>query len=163
MLSKPAIAYLAAPESAAPTVLVLHSWWGMTDSFTHYADQLAARGFLAGCVDLYSGQIATSQEEVRALRSASRRESLSRTMGRAVVELRDHPLTRGNRMGLVGFSMGGHWAVWLAQRPEVHAGAVVLYYAARAVTRGAPVPVLAHFAESDPYVSDSGRSTMRVP
>jgi carboxymethylenebutenolidase len=56
--------------------------------------------------------------------------------------------------------MGGHWALWLAQRDEVGAGAVVLYYAARAVSRGSPVPVLAHFAAADPFVSASGRRRM---
>ena len=50
--------------------------------------------------------------------------------------------------------------MWLAQRQDVGAATVVLYYAARAVTAGSPVPVLAHFADVDAFVSESGRRRM---
>lgn len=140
-------------------MLLLHSWWGMTSSFTSYAELLADAGFLTGCVDLYGGRLAASAEEARMLRSAPRREPMHRTMSRALDELTAHRLADGGA-ALVGFSMGGHWAVWLAQHVEVRPSAVVIYYATRAVTRGEPVPVLAHFAADDPFVSRGGRLTM---
>lgn len=159
-MTEPALAYVAEPAQPGPPVLVLHSWWGLTASFTDYADRLAGEGFLAGCIDLYDGRLATTPEEAAALRAAPRRRPMYRTMLAAVDGLREHAAASRRQVGLVGFSMGGHWAVWLAQRADVRAGAVVVHYAARAVTMGDPVPVLAHFAEHDPYVSESGRRTM---
>src|SRR4029078_1098345 len=41
-------AYLAAPEhGAAPGVLVLHAWWGLTPVFTDVCDRLAGAGYVA--------------------------------------------------------------------------------------------------------------------
>ncbi len=69
--------------------------------------------------------------------------------------------TPGRSPAVVGFSMGGHWAVWLAQHPDPPVAAVVLYYAARGgdFTR-ASAPVLAHFATNDEFVSPAARRTM---
>ena len=76
-------------------------------------------------------------------------------------ELISHPAASTNQVGSVGSSMGGHWAIWLAQRPDAAAGAVVIHYATRAVTKvSRPIPVLAHFAETDPFVTPAGRREM---
>ena len=157
----PGLAYVATPSGAGPPVVILHSWWGLTRSFHDYADQLAAHGFLAGCIDLYDGQLARTPEEAAILRSAPRKQPMYRTMLAGIDALRSHEAASTDRVGIVGFSMGGHWAVWLAQRPDAHAGAVVVHYATRAVTKpSAPVPVLAHFAQNDPFVTPAGRRKM---
>lgn len=68
-------------------MLVVHSWWGLTRSFTVYADALASRGFLVGCADLYDGAVATTEAGVRRLRT-QRREPASarRSMERAIAD-----------------------------------------------------------------------------
>lgn len=155
------LAYLARPADAGIPVLILHSWWGLTRSFTEYADRLAAQGFLAGCVDVYDGRLATTPEEASLLRSAPRRVPMYRTMLGGIDELLAHRAASTDRVGVVGFSMGGHWAVWLAQRPDAQAGAVVIHYATRALTKvGTPIPTLAHFAGTDPFVTPAGRRRM---
>lgn len=155
------LAYASTPSPPGPPVVILHSWWGLTSSFRDYADRLASQGFLAGCIDLYDGQMATTPEEAAALRAAPRKEPMYRTMLAGIDSLRSHPAASTDRVGIVGFSMGGHWAVWLAQRPDAHAGAVVIHYATRAVTKVCePVPVLAHFAQDDPFVTPAGRRKM---
>lgn len=143
-------------------MLVLHSWWGLTPSFTAYADRLAEAGFLAGCVDLYDGEVARAAVEARALRARPRKVPMYRTLLAAIEALRCHPAAIAGTVALVGFSMGGHWAMWLAQREEARTSAVVLHHATRSVRPGsAPVPVLAHYADaSDPFVTPSGRRAM---
>lgn len=50
--------------------------------------------------------------------------------------------------------MGGHWALWLAQRPELPIGATVVFYAARNgdYSRSGS-RFLFHFAQNDAWVS----------
>lgn len=142
-------------------MLVIHSWWGCTSSFVDVADQLATAGLVAGCVDLFGGVLPQTPEEAQAQRRAHRREPVYRTLLRVLTALCRDEASDGSDPALVGFSMGGHWALWLAQRADVHARRVVVYYAARSVSHDGPaVPVLAHFADQDPYVSTSGRRRM---
>jgi len=159
VVAMPAVS--APPDEVGTPVLVIHSWWGLTRSFTRIADQLAAAGFVAGCVDLYEGRVATTELEARALRRAKRSEPMYRTMQRALDELRVHPQASGSDPAVIGYSMGGHWAMWLAQHPPPAVSAVVLYYAARSGDcTNMTAPVLAHFAETDEFVSPAARRTM---
>ena len=65
------------------------------------------------------------------------------------------------KIGIVGFSMGGHWAVWFSQRPQYSISATVLYYAARAGDfKLCRSQFLAHFAENDPWLSPKVRRNM---
>lgn len=154
-----ALAHLARPRSPGQAVLVVHSWWGMTESFTDYADRVAGEGFLAGCVDLYGGRLAGTAEEARELRRAPRREPMLRQLGRGIDALLADASCSGEKVAVVGFSMGGHWAVWLAQH-DPRVSAVVLYHACRSAPAIDGPPVLAHFAEADAFVTTAGRRRM---
>ncbi len=157
-----ALAYVALPPGASgPPVLIIHSWWGLTSSFTRYADRLAAGGFVVGCVDLYDGRTADTDQQAQELRRTRRSEPVYRVLQRSLKRLAAHTRASGVDPAVVGFSMGGHWAVWLAQHPPPTVAATVLYYAARAgdftLTTS---PVLAHFAGTDGFVRPSARRRM---
>lgn len=140
-------------------VLVIHSWWGLTDSFRAYGEALAKEGFVVGLADLFDGRTASDIAEAKALRAMRRSEPMYRTLMRDLAGLRKEAGTE--RVGLVGFSMGGHWAVWLSQRPELPVAAAVLYYAARAGDfGGSRASYLAHFAVEDGWVSAAARKRM---
>ncbi len=164
MKNHPALPYVAVPPGrTGGSVLVIHSWWGLTTSFTGYADRLAAAGFLAGCADLYGGKIAATEEGARALRAGRRGDPIHKTLIRCIDTLLAHPASAGGRVALVGFSMGGHWAVWLGQRPNLPITASVLYYAARGGDfSAADSPILAHFAGRDSFVSAAARKSMET-
>ncbi len=140
-------------------VLVIHSWWGLTDSFRTYGQALAKEGFVVGLPDLFDGCTASDIAEAKALRAMRRSEPMYRTLMRDLEGLRKEAGTEW--VGLVGFSMGGHWAVWLSQRPELPVAAAVLYYAARAGDfGGSRASYLAHFAADDDWVLESARKRM---
>ena len=61
-------------------VLVVHSWWGLTDSFRRYGAALAAEGYRVGLADLFGGATATTEDEARALRAARRPRPDYRTL-----------------------------------------------------------------------------------
>jgi len=142
-------------------VLLIHSWWGLTASCRTYASVLSDAGYLVGLTDLFDGKTAETEAEAKALRAAPRRNPMYKTLGADIASLRAESGSIGTRLGVVGFSMGGHWAVWLSQRPEYNIAATVLYYAARAGDfSNCRSGIIAHFAEKDPWVSASARRTM---
>jgi carboxymethylenebutenolidase len=129
-------------------VLVLHPWWGLTASMRGACDRLADEGFVALAPDLYRGRLASSEEEAQAQRRKARAASYAVTG--ALDRLRRD--SGGGPVGVVGFSMGAHWALWLAQHRADDVAAVVLFYGARggqfALCRAA---VQGHFAGNDPW------------
>jgi carboxymethylenebutenolidase len=155
--------HLALPASPARAgvaragVIVLHPWWGLNDDTIAYADRLADAGFAAGAPDLYAGQIATTIPEAEGLSDSLDEDIADAFVLAAVDELGAVLGDPAARIGAVGFSMGGAWALWLpAQRQEV--AATVVYYGSiegPSLTR-ARTPVLGHFAESDDYEPEEG-------
>lgn len=142
-------------------VLVIHSWWGLTDSFRQYGASLAQSGFVVGLSDLFDGELAETAIEAKRLRARHRRVPMYRVLGSDIEALRHEAGGVGRAVGVVGFSMGGHWAVWLSQRPEYRITATILYYAARGGDfSNCKASILAHFAENDEWVSKSARATM---
>jgi len=147
--------YIALPPSGKGTaVLVIHAWWGLNDFFRGVCDRLAKEGFVALAPDLFEGQVATTSTGARRLRAKPKKEPTYKTLIRAIEQLSNHPAVQGATIGVIGFSMGGHWALWLSQRPELPIGATVTFYGARAGDYTSSQAVfLDHFAERDDWVS----------
>lgn len=153
-LSTPA--YLALPAArSGPGVLLIHAWWGLNSFFKQTCDRLADEGFVAIAPDLYDGEVALTVEDAERLRNKPRGEPTYKTLLAAIEQLRAHPAVHGPRIGVVGFSMGAHWALWLAaQRPELPLGAVVAFYGARAGDFShSQAAFQGHFAQHDEWVS----------
>ena len=93
----------------------------------------------------------------------SRATKASPAMGRGVTELISYGGHKAASVSIIGFSMGGHWAIWLSQRPELPIRATVVYYSARAGSfKDSHSSFLAHFAEDDPWVSRASRKKMEA-
>lgn len=148
-------------KSPIGRVLVIHSWWGLTQSFRDFADRLSLKGFAVGLSDLFDGRTASKVEEAKRLRRMPRKVPIYRTLIHNIEDLLIFGGHSGRTVNLVGFSMGGHWAVWLSQQPNLPVRSTVLYYAARAGSYAhSKASFLAHFAEDDPWVSSSVRRNM---
>ncbi len=148
-------AYLAVPDSGAgPGVLVLHAWWGLTPVFTDVCDRLAAAGFVALAPSLFSGgATATTIAEAEALRDANDEESVAEPVMLAAAEqLRALPAVTGAQIGVIGFSLGAYWALYLSQvRPDDVSAVVTIYGTDDGDYRTARAAYLGHFAEHDDY------------
>jgi len=157
-------AYLAAPSSGKGRgVLVIHAWWGLNAFFRSVCDRLADEGFVALAPDLFEGRVASTIPQARKLRARPKKEPTTKTLLRAIERLQGLPQVQGSSIGVIGFSMGGHWALWLAaHRPELRLKAVTTFYGARAGDyRASPAAFQGHFAERDPWVSDSALKKLR--
>ena len=145
--------YLAIPERGyGPGVLVLHAWWGLKPFFKQLCDRLAAEGFVALAPDLYQGRIAATIEEAHALLEQRDFELMRATATGALAHLRGHPATRGLAAGVLGFSLGGAWAIFLASVVPQDIAAAVIFYGTEGANFGASrAAYLGHFAENDEW------------
>ncbi len=153
-------AYLALPdEGRGPGVLLLHAWWGLTGFFKGLADRLANEGFVILAPDLYGGmQTAETIADAEKLSdSLSTRDGLQRALG-AVDHLLSHPAVRGDKIGVIGFSLGAAFAEMASEAmPEVAAvvlfygGADILYYDEGFADLTNATAFMGHFAEHDQY------------
>lgn len=111
-------AYLAVPptgEGPWPAVVVVHEALGLTDDIRQQADRLAAAGYLAVAPDLF-----TAGGALRCLRATFR--AMLQGQGAAFGDLEaarrwlvERPDATG-RVGVVGFCMGGGFALLAATR-----------------------------------------------
>ena len=153
---RPEDVYIVGPAGPArATVVVLHAWWGLTGVVTGVCDDLAALGYAAVAPDLYGGDVASNPEEAIALRRRRRSTPAWRQILAAIERARSE--SGAAAVGQIGFSMGGHWALWLAKqsRPEIPPiAATTVFYATRAGDFSASRSAFQfHLADSDPFVS----------
>jgi carboxymethylenebutenolidase len=123
--------YLSVPASGRGRgVLVVQEWWGVDEDMKTWVDRLATGGFVALVPDLYHGEVAGHDEMDKAahLMDALPIDRAARDMSGAVDFLLAHAAVDGDRIGVVGFCMGGMLS-WLiaCERPD-EVGAVVPFY-----------------------------------
>jgi carboxymethylenebutenolidase len=149
-------AYLVQPDDGpGPGVLVLHSWWGLTRSVKDVVEALADAGYTAMAPDLCDGVVPADGDEARQLLADSDPNLVARLVLDSIVALRAHSAVPEAPVAVIGYSMGASWALWVATRQPDSVRAVVAYYGAQNIDFDDLVaPVLGHFAETDPLVTD---------
>jgi carboxymethylenebutenolidase len=142
-------------DGTGPGVLVLHSWWGLTPMFKDLCDRLADEGFVALAPDLLDGRRPeTAAEAELELAEVDPNESAALILS-SIVALRSQTDDPDGPVAVLGFSMGASWVLWLATRQPDSVRSVVAYYGTQDIAfDDLTAPVLAHFAETDPFVSD---------
>jgi len=138
--------------------MVMQEWWGLVPAIKTVCDRLADEGFVALAPDLYHGDIAehTEMDKAGHLMTTLPMDRAARDMGGAVDYLLGHDAVQGDRIGVVGFCMGGMLTLLVAAQQGDKIGAVAPYYGAP-LGDGAPdwsgltAPVRGHFAENDDF------------
>jgi carboxymethylenebutenolidase len=121
--------YLARPPSGkGPGVVVIQEWWGLTDHIVDVCDRLAAEGFVALAPDLFGGKTTHDSGEANALMTALPVEQAARDLSGAVDFLLGHPAVTSQKVGAVGFCMGGGFVLLLAAQQGDKIGAAVPFY-----------------------------------
>jgi carboxymethylenebutenolidase len=152
-----AAGHLALPATGSgPGLILLHAWWGLTPFFITLCDRLADAGFVTLAPDLYHGATATTIAEAKQLRSLVDRDVAHQEMRAAVSYLQRHTAVRGSRLGTIGFSLGAHWVLWLAEQHSHVIDTVVLFYGTSGGRfRKTQATFLGHFAEHDSWGAGS--------
>ncbi len=121
--------YLAAPEGPGPFpgVIVIHEILGLDDHIRDVAERFAREGFYGLAPDLYGGRVARTFEEGRKLRNELDEERYLSVVRSAIAVLNKQGTIKKNRIGIVGFCMGGGLAL-LAGCGIGYIGACVDFY-----------------------------------
>jgi carboxymethylenebutenolidase len=149
--------YLAGDVTpGSPGVVVFHPWWGLNDDVVAYADRLAGAGFAVVAPDFFGGQVASTIEEAERLAGAADEAAVDAIALATVDDLAER-LASSAKIAVLGFSFGAAFAISAPTERDRLAASVVYYgtYTGSILSR-ARVPVLGHFAETDPYETDEG-------
>ncbi len=120
--------YLAIPESGTGAgVIVIQEWWGLVPHIKRVADRFAAAGFVALAPDLYHGRTTTSPDEAGKLMMALNIEQTEKDLRGAINYLLAHESVAGDRVGTLGFCMGGTYVMLAAARAPLPAASVAFY------------------------------------
>jgi carboxymethylenebutenolidase len=149
-------AYLVVPDDGpGHGVLVLHSWWGLTRGAKDLVESLADAGYTALAPDLLGGHLPVDADEARDLLAATDPNETAALVLSSIVALRAHCADTDGPVAVLGFSMGASWALWVATRQPASVDAVVAYYGSQNIDfQALQAPVMGHFAEFDPLVSE---------
>lgn len=150
-------AYFVRPESGTgPGVLLLHSWWGLTQSVKDLAHRLADSGFVVLVPDLLEGRLPETSAEAEVELADIDPNATAALLLSSVVTLRSQTDEPDGPVAVLGFSMGASWALWLATRQPDSVRSVVAYYGSQDIDFDAlRAPVLIHFADDDVLVSEN--------
>ncbi len=155
--------YLALPsemQAQAPTVLLIHEWWGLNDQIKAVASEFAEQGFIALAIDLYQGKVASSREEANKYRKAMDSQWATEALVGAVDWLRHYKGNNGQqvsngKVGTIGWCFGGGWSLNAAMATPVDA-AVIYYGNVRQPAidlMSIHGPVLGHFGTLDKRIN----------
>ena len=155
--------YVSVPGGSGPfpAVVVIHHREGIEQFNQDTADRLAERGFAAVVPDLFHRVSADMLAEGKTPRDLLGDPEIVADVNATVDFLRNHPAIDGERLGIVGFCMGGR-VVWLAAATNPHFRAAVPYYGGNIMAPWGDAtqspfdlssqiscPILFHFGEVD--------------
>jgi carboxymethylenebutenolidase len=118
---------LYAPEGKGqfPGIVVIHEWWGLNDWVKEQASKLSDQGYVTLAVDLYRGNVAKTSDEAHELMRGVPDDREERDMHAAVEFLESQPNVKKDRIGSIGWCMGGGVSLDVAlQEPTLKADVI---------------------------------------
>jgi carboxymethylenebutenolidase len=121
--------FLVTPEGKGPFpgVIVIQEWWGLDDWIKDQARALAKEGYVALAPDLYRGKVTKSQEEAHQLMMGLPQERALSDLKGAYALLAARPDVKKERIGAIGWCMGGMYTLKLATEEPALKAAVAYY------------------------------------
>lgn len=162
-------AFLAKPLNAsalAPSVIVLHEWWGLNDRIRDVARRFAQEGYVALAPDLYArlgSKVAKTPQEAANLMNALSSQAVLRDLNAATRYVKTQPFVDPLRIGVVGYSMGGTFALTQAAHNSDLKASVSFYGKVPPIEtfRYLLCPILYHYAGKDGWVTSQEMDRLR--
>src|SRR5271168_2367836 len=146
------VLYTPAGKGPFPAIIVIHEWWGLNDWVKDQAAKLADQGYVTLAIDLYRGKVATTPDMAHEIMRGVPEDRAKRDLHAAFEFLQSQPNVRKDRIGSIGWCMGGGYSLDVAlQEPTL--AATVINYGHLATDPGAlkkiNAPILGRFGAQD--------------
>lgn len=122
-----AVLYTPAGKGPFPAIIVIHEYWGLNDWVKEQASKLSDQGYEALAIDLYRGKVATTPDMGHELMRGVPEDRAKRDLHAAFEFLQSQPNVKKDRIGAIGWCMGGGYALDVALQEPALAADVVNY------------------------------------
>jgi len=121
------VLYTPAGKGPFPALIVVHEWWGLNDWVKEQASKLSDQGYVALAVDLYRGKVATTPDMAHEIMRGLPEDRAKRDLHAAFEFLASQPNVRKDRIGTIGWCMGGGYSLDVALQEPTLAADVINY------------------------------------
>jgi carboxymethylenebutenolidase len=122
-----AILYTPAGTGPFPAIIVIHEYWGLNDWVKEQASKLADEGYEALAIDLYRGRVATTPDVAHEIMRGVPEDRAKRDLHAAFEFLQSQPNVKKDRIGAIGWCMGGGYSLDVALQEPTLAADVINY------------------------------------
>jgi len=119
--------YTPSGSGPFPGIVVIHEWWGLNDWVKEQAAKLADQGYVALAVDLYRGKVADNPNTAHELMRGVPEDRAARDLHAAVEYLKSQSNVKKDRIGSIGWCMGGGYSLNVALAEPTLAATVINY------------------------------------
>lgn len=110
-----------------PGLIVIHEYWGLNDWVKEQASKLSDQGYVALAIDLYRGKVGTTPDEAHELMRGVPEDRAARDLKAAFEFLKSQKNVKADRIGSIGWCMGGGLALDVALQEPTLSAAVINY------------------------------------
>jgi carboxymethylenebutenolidase len=110
-----------------PAIVVIHEWWGLNDWVKDQASKLSDEGYVTLAIDLYRGKVASNPDEAHELMRGVPEDRATRDLLAASTYLRSLKNVKPDKVGSIGWCMGGGYSLDLAVNDPKLAATVINY------------------------------------
>ncbi len=119
--------YTPGGKGPFPALIVIHEWWGLNDWVKEQGSKLADQGYVALAIDLYRGKVADTPDIAHELMRGVPTDRALRDLKAAYDYLAAQPNVKKDRIGSLGWCMGGGYSLDVALAEPGLAAAVINY------------------------------------
>jgi carboxymethylenebutenolidase len=156
--------YLARPADSAahPGVILIQEWWGIEPHIKELAERLARQGYVVLAPDLYHGTVVQEPNEAMKQMMALNRDAAVKEISKGIAYLQSQGDIQPNKVGVVGFCMGGLLAWKVAEQENSEIAVVAPFYGGyyqptAEEIRKVTAPVLVVWGEHDESIPPQAR------
>ncbi len=155
-------AHVAEPPDGASkgAVIVVQEWWGLNDHVRDVANRFAREGYVAIAPDLYSRQghkVAKDPNTAAQLMGGLEKKDGIEDLKTTIAWMRSQKRTSASKIGVIGFCMGGSYALLLPCESKDIAAAAPFYgeIPPDSKVRDLGCPIFYAYGENDGWIQRS--------